>query len=361
MHTGQVPSDSGEWILGVESSCDESALSYFCPATGELRDWIFSQTHMHSEYGGVVPDLASREHVTRFPALLASLLEFSRTQEIPVPSRIAVTVGPGLAGCLAVGMGIAKSLALVWDRPLVGINHLRGHAFSPFISVQQECPSGFAAELRQLLPHLGLIASGGNTLLFVIGCDLRLRILAQTVDDAAGEALDKGAKLLGMSYPGGAQIEQTAIGGDDRRHEFPVFADDSGQRFSFSGLKTSLRYRLEKMSDGELAIELPHLCASYQEAVIRQLEVRVDRALEGGAYRSFGLSGGVSNNTLLRRRLADLAAFHGVCFLASRREHSGDNAAMIAFAAWMDPSTVGRRDGMDLPFRPAGLAGFEEY
>lgn len=355
----QSGAESGGWILGVESSCDESALAYFCPSSGRLRDWVFSQTAMHSEYGGVVPDLASREHVTRFPALLGELLAYAGRHSGCIPQRIAVTVGPGLAGCLAVGLGVAKSLALAWGCPLVGINHLRGHAFSPFIPVQRQYLADFPAALNALLPHLGLIVSGGNTLLFAIDADLRLRIIGQTVDDAAGEALDKGAKLLGMGYPGGARIEKLAQGGDPGRHDFPVFADGDERRFSFSGLKTSLRYRLEKMSDEELAGEMPHLCAAYQDAVIRQLLDRSHRVLGGGAYKSLGLSGGVSNNAQLRLRMADLAASHGATFLAAEPEQSGDNAAMIAFAAWLDPTTAKCGDGMNLPFRPAGLAGFE--
>lgn len=357
---GNTTGDAGDWILAVESSCDESALAYFCPVSGRLRDWIFSQTSMHSDYGGVVPDLASREHVSRFPALLGELMAYAREHSAAAPARIAVTVGPGLAGCLAIGLGVAKSLALALNRPLVGINHLRGHAFSPFIPVQRQRLADFPAALDELLPHLGLIVSGGNTLLFAIEQDVHLRIIGQTVDDAAGEALDKGAKLLGMSYPGGARIEKAARVGVLGRHEFPAFAVAGEQRFSFSGLKTSLRYRLEKMSDSELARELPHLCASYQEAVVRQLVDRSHQALGAGIFKSFGLSGGVSNNALLRSRMADLASSHGAQFLAAEPGHTGDNAAMIAFAAWLDPDTANRQDGLSMPFRPAGLAGFDD-
>lgn len=353
-------SQGDQWILGIESSCDESALAYFSPDSGQMKEWIFSQMQLHSQFGGVVPDLASREHASRFPHLLRDLVGYVENMPVAVPARIAVTTGPGLAGCLAIGLGLAKSLALAFGCPLVAVNHLSGHAFSPFIPIQRSDPRQFGRNMKDLLPHLGLIVSGGNTILFSIECDLRIRIIGQTVDDAAGEALDKGAKLLGMPYPGGARIELEALAGDVGRHEFPSFAPPDDPRFSFSGLKTSLRYRLEKMSDEELGKELPHLCAAYQSAVFRQLLDRCNRALQSGAFHSLGLSGGVSNNASLRSQMAALAASHSIEYLAAERQHTGDNASMIAFAAWIDPTTSARSDALDIPFNPSGLAGFGE-
>ena len=289
----------------MESSCDESALALFSRNAGVVGEWVHSQLELHCEYGGVVPVLASREHLRAFSSLL-EVMQAKLAVHGDVDT-IAVTNGPGLAGCLALGIGVAKSLSLAWGVPIVGVNHLRGHAFSPFIEKHREDPEGFSQNFNEILPHLGLLVSGGNTLLFEINEEKRISILGQTVDDAAGEALDKGAKLLGMPYPGGALIEKTAIGGDASKYYFPrAFADKSQLNFSFSGLKTSLRYRLEKMSDTELEDVMPDICASYQKAVVDSLINKVKIALISGQYNSFGLSGGVANNKSLKEACTDI-------------------------------------------------------
>jgi len=321
-------------IFAVESSCDESALALFDPAQGLCGEWVHTQIDLHRIYGGVVPDLAGREHLRNFPPMLPAALEALQGR---IPSRVAVTAGPGLAGCLALGLSFAKSLALAWNIPLCGVNHLRGHAFSPFIDLHAEELSAFADRFQALLPHLGLIVSGGNTILFSISRQKQIRIIAQTVDDAAGEALDKGAKLLGMPYPGGPLIEKQAVGANASAVAFPrAFPERSQMKFSFSGLKTSLRYRLEKLSDEELREQLPDLCASYQEAVVDSLCKKTHQVLQQRNYRSLGLSGGVSNNGRLREVFNTLAGKHRVPLYVARRGHTGDNAAMIAFASWID-------------------------
>ena len=230
---------------------------------------------------------------------------------------------------------------MAWNLPLVGVNHLRGHAFSPFIDLHEKNPAEFPLAFKGCLPHLGLIVSGGNTLLFEIDEDHNLKVLAETVDDAAGEALDKGAKLLGIPYPGGPVVEKLAKDGDASRYDFPkAIAPRNEQRFSFSGLKTSLRYRIEKMTDSELEAAIPNICASYQAAVVAQLKGKTGHLLQAGNYRSLGLSGGVANNLRLRETMKTLASKHQVPFLVARPEHTGDNAAMIAFAAFADSTGV---------------------
>jgi N6-L-threonylcarbamoyladenine synthase len=333
-------------IVALESSCDETAVAVFDPAAGIAAEWISSQTELHAAHGGVVPEIAAREHLRRFPPLLARAGEFAITE-------VAVTRGPGLAPCLAIGIAAAKALALQHRAPLAGVNHLRGHAWSPFIACHAGAPAEFPGRLGALLPHLGLIASGGHTLLFALDAGRRIRVLSSTRDDAAGEALDKGAKLLGLGYPGGPLVEKLAAGGRREAFDFPrALGRRDELDFSFSGLKTSLRYRLEGMSRDDIVARLPDLAASYQEAVVDALARKTRAALEPGEYRSLGLSGGVANNARLREALGTEARRAGVPLLAAAPGHTGDNAAMIAFAAWADPSGTERAAGMGLRSEP---------
>jgi N6-L-threonylcarbamoyladenine synthase len=338
-------------FLGVESSCDESALALFDENHGIIGDWVHSQIALHSEYGGIVPELASREHLKNFQPLLKLL---QKKHDLSKITHIAVTNGPGLAACLGLGIAFSKSLAAFLNVPLCGVNHLRAHAFSPFIPMHKECPSRYNEIFETILPHIGLIVSGGNTLLFEINKKREINIIAQTVDDASGEALDKGAKLLGMQYPGGPLIEKAAKDGDNKRFVFPrAFPDRSQMKFSFSGLKTSLRYLLESMTMDEIASSMPDLCASYQQAVIDQLVNKTKHALQAGHYASIGLSGGVSNNQCLRRSFGELAGKFKLPIFIAKPEYTGDNAAMIAFAAWADEENTLKLPDFGLSFDPA--------
>lgn len=339
-------------ILAIESSCDESALALFEPGRGLVGEWVHSQMKLHEDYGGVVPDLATREHLRTFGPMLA---QAGKDHDLTKVSRVAVTRGPGLAGCLAIGTAVAKALATAWQVDLVGINHLRGHAFSPFIALHANSPERFEVNLAGLLPHLGLIVSGGNTLLFRLDENRRIDVLAGTRDDAAGEALDKGAKLLGLGYPGGPLVEKLAGNGDPTAYDFPRGIGNRAELdFSFSGLKTSLRYRLEKMTVEEIAARRSDLCASYQQAVIDALVRKSRLALRTGDYRSIGLSGGVANNHTLRTAMKTMAARRSLTLLAAEPKHTGDNAGMIAFASWADPN-VGAQSPIELEIKP-GLA-----
>lgn len=321
-------------ILAIESSCDESALALFDPSRGIIDEIISSQIELHSEYGGVVPDLASREHLKNFPLLLNQLALAENEDRL---SHIIVTYGPGLAGCLAMGGMLAKSLAFAYNLPIIGVNHLRGHAWSPFISMHGNDPKAFEANLKAQLPHIGLIVSGGNTVLFEIDANKSIHILAETVDDAAGEALDKGGKLLGLSYPAGPRIEALAKKGDKDAIEFPkAMGNRKDKRFSFSGLKTSLRYKLEKLTSIEIEEQLSFICASYQEAVFHQLLKKTEQFINEGNYKSVGLSGGVANNQNLKNKFEHLAQKKGIPFYSALPKHSGDNAGMIAFAGFID-------------------------
>jgi N6-L-threonylcarbamoyladenine synthase len=337
-------------ILAFESSCDESAIAVFDPRAGTLCEWVHSQTELHSEHGGVVPDIATREHLRHF----GPLLERARGNPAwSALSGVAVTRGPGLAACLAVGAAAAKAVGRALRLPVVGVNHLRAHAWSPFMPVHARSPEGFDEALAALLPHVGLIASGGNTILFSISEGRAIRRISATRDDAAGEALDKGAKLLGIGYPGGPAIERLARDGRPGAFDFPRgLGKNGGLDFSFSGLKTSLRYRVQAMSLDEVRGSLPDLCASYQAAVVDALASRMSEALALGRYRSAGLSGGVANNVALRSAVEAAARGARARFLAAEPRHTGDNAAMIGFAAWIDAADAGRFTGSALRVEP---------
>lgn len=320
-------------ILALETSCDETAVALFDPAVGLVGEWVHSQIAIHEKHGGVVPDLATREHLrTVGPLLERARDRFSRVE------RVVVTHGPGLAGCLAIGVAAAKALGLALGVPVAGVNHLRGHVFSPFIGMHEEEPGRFDERLKGLLPHLALVVSGGNTLLASVDEARGITVWSSTRDDAAGEALDKGAKLLGLGYPGGPWVEKKAKEGRKDAYDFPRgIGPRSELDFSFSGLKTSLRYQLEKMTPEEVGVRMGDLCASYQQAVIDALARKAGLALGRGGFRSLGLSGGVANNVTLRETLAGVAKVNGVRFLAAEPKHTGDNAGMIAFAGWVEP------------------------
>jgi N6-L-threonylcarbamoyladenine synthase len=333
-------------IVALESSCDETAVAVFDPARGIMGEWIHTQAELHEPHGGVVPEIAAREHLRRFPVLLGRVRGGGVTS-------VAVTRGPGLAPCLALGVAAAKAFALSARAPLAGVNHLRGHAWSPFLGLHAEDPGAFDTRLAGLLPHLGLIASGGHTILFSLDSGRRIHALSSTRDDAAGEALDKGAKLLGLGYPGGPLLEKMAEKGRPDAFDFPrALGRRDDLDFSFSGLKTSLRYRLEAMAAGEVLARRPDLAASYQQAVVDALARKVGLALERGEFRSLGLSGGVANNGRLRSAMAGAAGAAGIPLLQAAPGHTGDNAAMIAFASWADPEGTDRAAGMGLAIDP---------
>ncbi len=338
-------------ILALESSCDETAVAVFDPKRGLVGEWVHSQIALHGKHGGVVPDLATREHLRNF----APMLERAKTEVgFEKVTQIAVTNGPGLAACLAIGVAAAKSLALALRVPLAGVNHLRGHAWSSFIALHAEAPQDFDARLHELLPHLGLIVSGGNTLLFTLDSGRHIAVLSSTRDDAAGEALDKGAKLLGLGYPGGPLIERLAADGRTEAFDFPR---GIGRRdeldFSFSGLKTSLRYLLEKMPPDEVRAKMPDLCASYQQAVVDALKRKTRVALEQGGFKSLGVSGGVANNRTLRTALESESKRARVSFFAAQPQHTGDNAGMIGFAAWAEQTGASDGPGLMLGVEPS--------
>ncbi|MDR1456767.1 MAG: tRNA (adenosine(37)-N6)-threonylcarbamoyltransferase complex transferase subunit TsaD [Puniceicoccales bacterium] len=319
-------------ILAIESSCDESAVAVL---DGESRrfthEFISSQIAIHRQFGGVVPDLAGREHRFALPKLIERWRE---SDSFVAPDMIAITYGPGLACALDAGLSVARELANFYECPLLGINHLRGHALSPFIPMWQE-----NQPWSDFFPHLGLLVSGGNTLLFSMNESFIIQVLAETVDDAAGEALDKGARMLGLPYPGGGPIEKLARGGNAKAYNFPRAFTPSTRKFSFSGLKTSLLYQLQKMQADEILQCKSDLCASYLQAVCDALVKKVDYITGEFGPRSIGFSGGVSQNGILRGEMENICSRRNLPLLLTPRQYCGDNASMIAFAAMVDASS----------------------
>lgn len=308
-------------LLALETSCDESAVAV-CDASGRiLSSVISSQIPEHAPYGGVVPEVASRNHIRRIGPLIAQAAE-----EAGVPlaqmDAFAATAGPGLASSLLIGNTVAKSLAMTAGKPFVAVNHMEGHLLSPFIG-----------NVDAVEPGVALIVSGGHTLLIHLRGVADYRKLGSTVDDAAGEAFDKGARMLGLAYPGGPHIDRMARQGDPAAYDFPRSMLDSGDfAFSFSGLKTSLFYLLQRIREDEARERLADLCASYQEAIVDVLVEKTLRAAKKHRLKCVSLSGGVSCNSRVREKFTARCARAGIDLRMAAPAMTTDNAAMIAYA-----------------------------
>jgi len=314
-------------VLAVETSCDDTCAAVTDDAR-VLSNVISSQAAAHSRYGGVVPEVASRHHLELVnPVVQAALSESGA--ELGDVDALAVTTHPGLIGALLVGVATAKGLAAPLRKPLVGVDHLQGHVAANFLEPDPLEP-----------PFLCLIASGGHTLLAGVTSHDGFEILGQTLDDAAGEALDKGARLLGLGYPGGPAIQREAENGDPEAFEFPVaMTRDPGLDFSFSGLKTALLYTTRELDEVELDRRRADIAASYQAAVVGQLTAKLERALAKGEWEAVALGGGVAANSLLRERAAALCEDRGLRLKLVPGELCTDNAAMIASAArFLEPT-----------------------
>jgi N6-L-threonylcarbamoyladenine synthase len=323
-------------ILGLETSCDETAAALITD-DGEIRaNIVSSQADLHARYGGVVPEVASRRHLELVTPVIREALGEAGAELTDV-ERIAVTRGPGLIGALLVGLSSAKALAWALRLPLAPVDHLHGHVASLFLEPAAKRPvrvSGpgegvrgnreVAPELPLAPPFLCLLASGGHTLLLDVQDHAGFDVLGTTLDDAAGEAFDKGARLLGLGYPGGAEIDRLAREGDPESFEFPV-ARVPGLDFSFSGLKTALLYKVRELDDEEVERRRADLAASYQRAIVRALVVRTTAAAEQIGAEQVAVVGGVAANSELRASLPGAAL--------APLELCTDNAAMIASAS----------------------------
>ncbi len=325
-------------VLGLETSCDDTGVAVFDTDQGLLGHTLYSQSRMHAEYGGVVPELASRDHIRKLLPLIREVL----AEAGAVPAKLdglAYTQGPGLAGALLVGAAVGRSLAYAWGIPAIGVHHMEGHLLAPLLEPE---PPGF--------PFLALLVSGGHTLLVDVQGLGRYRILGESIDDAAGEAFDKTAKLLGLGYPGGPEIAKAAEHGTAGRFKFPrPMTDRPGLDFSFSGLKTAVllatqQQALDARTVGDIAL-------AFQDAAVDTLAIKCARALDATGHKRLVVAGGVGANRELRARLTRLSVERHAEIFYPRPAFCTDNGAMIAYAGALRLQ-AGQRDGLGFGARP---------
>jgi N6-L-threonylcarbamoyladenine synthase len=308
-------------ILALETSCDDTCAAVVTHA-GEVLANVVSSQGVHDRYGGVVPEIASRHHVELVNAVVDDALRQAGSGLDDV-SLVAVTQGPGLVGALLIGVATAKAIAAARELPLAPVDHLQGHVAANFLAPDPIEP-----------PFLCLIASGGHTLLVRVADHAGYEVIGRTLDDAAGEAFDKGARLLGLGYPGGPALSRLALDGDPTAFDFPTAARVGGLDFSFAGLKTALLYAVRDLGEEEARRRAADLAASYEHAIVEALVTRIERALAAEPGARLAIGGGVAANRALRERAAAL----GVEIKVPPPELCTDNAAMIASAArWVDP------------------------
>lgn len=307
-------------VLGIETSCDETSVALL--SDGTLKANLISSQDFHSKYGGVVPELSSRAHLQIIIPLLRGALKSAKLKLDDI-DLICATAGPGLIGALLVGLTFAKGLAYSTNKTFIPVNHIEGHIFS-----------GFLMKEKPEFPYIALVVSGGHTLLLLVESFNSIKRLGTTVDDAAGEAFDKVAKMLGLGYPGGPKIQKMAANGDGKKINFPVAELSEKYDFSFSGLKTAvLRYIQKNYNENGKIPEkdLPDIAASFQNAVLKALLRNTERALKEFKVKSISLVGGVAANNELRKKISGLADKYDKKIIIPDMEFCGDNAAMIAY------------------------------
>ncbi len=305
--------------LGIESSCDETAAAVLCGGREILSNIISTQIPVHRKYGGVVPEIASRRHIVNMMPVIDEALKQSGIALAEI-NQIAVTYGPGLVGALLVGVSAAKALSFAQNIPLIGVNHLEGHIFANFLSHKDLTP-----------PFMALVVSGGHTALIHVRGYNHFTLMGQTRDDAAGEAFDKVARVMGLPYPGGPEIDRLAEKGDEDAIDFPRALRDKGNyEFSFSGLKSAVLNYLNEMKMKHIEVNQADVAASFQKAVIEVLVQKSLEALTEAKLNALALAGGVAANSALERRLREEAEAHGIRFYFPSKILCTDNAAMIA-------------------------------
>jgi N6-L-threonylcarbamoyladenine synthase len=331
-------------VLGIETSCDETGVAVYAGDRGLLGHAVYSQIPLHADYGGVVPELASRDHVRKLAPMIRQLLDEVGLQGGDIDG-VAYTAGPGLAGALLVGAAFARSLAWAWQVPAVGIHHMEGHLLAPML--EPDVPA---------FPFVALLVSGGHTQLVQVTAVGEYELLGESVDDAAGEAFDKTAKLLGLGYPGGPALAALARRGDPDRFRFPrPMTDRPGLDFSFSGLKTfaltTLQQQTALAADGRVEQLHADIARAFEDAVVDTLAIKCRRAVEQTGSRALVMAGGVSANSELRARVDRLMGDLGGRAYYPRAALCTDNGAMIAYAGWQR-LRAGQQEQLAFPIRP---------
>ncbi|KEA53441.1 MULTISPECIES: tRNA (adenosine(37)-N6)-threonylcarbamoyltransferase complex transferase subunit TsaD [Mangrovibacter] len=306
-------------VLGIETSCDETGIAIYDDEKGLLANELYSQVKLHADYGGVVPELASRDHVRKTVPLIQAALASSGLSAKDIDA-VAYTAGPGLVGALLVGATVGRSLAFAWNVPAVPVHHMEGHLLAPML---EDNPPDF--------PFVALLVSGGHTQLISVTGIGEYALLGESIDDAAGEAFDKTAKLLGLDYPGGPLLSRMAQQGQEGRFVFPrPMTDRPGLDFSFSGLKTFAANTIRSNSDDDQT--RADIARAFEDAVVDTLAIKCKRALEQTGFRRLVMAGGVSANRALRAKLAQVMEKRGGEVFYARPEFCTDNGAMIAYA-----------------------------
>ena len=330
-------------ILGIETSCDETGVAIYDEEKGLIANQLHTQIALHADYGGVVPELASRDHIRKLAPLLQAALQEANLTAKDIDG-VAYTSGPGLVGALLVGATVARSLAYAWNIPAISVHHMEGHLLAPML---EENPPDF--------PFVALLVSGGHTQLVRVDGVGRYELLGESIDDAAGEAFDKTAKLLGLDYPGGAALARLALNGTPNRFVFPrPMTDRPGLDFSFSGLKTFAANTLHHVmqEEGELTEQSKaDIAYAFQEAVVDTLAIKCKRALKQTGLKRLVIAGGVSANKQLRQTLAELMQQLGGEVFYPQPQFCTDNGAMIAYAGFLRLKQ-GQQQDLAIEMRP---------
>lgn len=333
-------------VLGIESSCDETGIAIYDSEKGLIAEVLYSQVDIHSQYGGVVPELASRDHIRKTLPLIQEVMARAECASGDIDG-LAYTAGPGLSGALLVGASIGRALGMTWDIPTIGVHHMEGHLLAPLL--EEKGPS---------FPFVALLVSGGHTQLVEVESIGAYRLIGESLDDAAGEAFDKVAKMLGLPYPGGPQIAQLAESGEAGRFKFPrPMTNRPGLDFSFSGLKTFTLNTILGLLDGETDTTIidqqskADIAHAFQEAVVDTMRIKCQRAIQQTGMKTLVIAGGVSANTRLREVLAVMAEKEGGKIYYPRLQYCTDNGAMIAYAG-CQRLLAGQHDDLTILAKP---------
>lgn len=325
-------------VLGIETSCDETGIAIYDDELGLLSHTLYSQVKLHADYGGVVPELASRDHVRKIVPLIKQAIADANCS-IDDIDGVAYTTGPGLVGAILVGACVGRSLAYSWDKPAIGVHHMEGHLLAPML--EDNVPE---------FPFLALLVSGGHSMMVAVEGIGQYDVLGESVDDAAGEAFDKTAKLMGLDYPGGPRLSKLAAKGESGHYRFPrPMTDKPGLNFSFSGLKTFAANTIASESDDEQT--RANIACAFEEAVVDTLAIKCKRALKQTGYQRLVIAGGVSANSRLRSSLAEMMSNLGGEVFYPRGEFCTDNGAMIAYAG-LQRLKAGQQENLEVKGKP---------